>query len=368
VKNSNQKNNCYTIDFEFIPTAKKPIEREKLDTLVQTGTNITRKPPLELSGLGSDINNKSVLNARAKRKLVTNKVVLALIEVAKKKGDSEMEKTLRNTYYCLHKVVVSDNKLYGHYCGNRICTVCTSIRKARMINKYLPLLQCWEKPHLVTLTTKSCYAKGLNSRMRAMKRAFKKILAKCKKRHQRGKGPKLVGIKSLECNFNATNRTYNPHYHVIVPTWEVAIYLKREWMKLWTKNFTNGWAQDIRPIKNNEEGLIEVVKYGSKIFTEQDPNKKKTKKTNRYVYISALYNILNSMKGLRLFDRFGFETQKDKIQKVNHSSKITNYDELSYCPEIMDWVNDETGETLSDFTPDWELQNLINHRIDTTLQ
>ena len=51
-------------------------------------------------------------------------------------------------------------------------------------------------------------------------------------------------------------------------------------------------------------GLIEVVKYGSKIFTEPDPNKKNRKKITRYVYISALYNILSAMRNIHLFDRF----------------------------------------------------------------
>jgi plasmid rolling circle replication initiator protein Rep len=64
--------------------------------------------------------------------------------------------------------------------------------------------------------------------MKAMKRAFKRILTKCNKRHQREKGPKIIGIKSLECNFNPERRTYNPHYHVIVPNWEIAILIKRE--------------------------------------------------------------------------------------------------------------------------------------------
>ena len=94
-----------------------------------------------------------------------------------------------------------------------------------------------------------------------MKRAFRIINARIKKRNQRGKGPKIMGIKSLECNFNPKTRTYNPHYHLIVPSWEVAILLKKEWMQLWTKRFTNGWAQDIRKIENNIDGLIEVVKY-----------------------------------------------------------------------------------------------------------
>ena len=173
-----------------------------LDTLAQSGTTFTGKPSLEISGIGSDISNKSVLMSRAKKKLITQKVVLSLIDIAKKKGNKIMEKTFWNTYHCLNNVVVSNNRLYGRYCGNRICTFCTAIRKAKLMNHYLPILQSWEKPYLVTLTVRSCYAKDLDSRMCAMKRAFRKILAKCKKRHQRGQGPKLVGIKSLEYNFS----------------------------------------------------------------------------------------------------------------------------------------------------------------------
>jgi hypothetical protein len=67
-------------------------------------------------------------------------------------------------------------------------------------------------------------------------------------------------------------------------------------LKLWPKKYVNGWAQDIRKITNNIEGLIEVVKYGSKIFTESDPNNKNRKKVTRVVYISALYNIISAMK------------------------------------------------------------------------
>lgn len=81
-------------------------------------------------------------------------------------------------------------------------------------------------------------------------------------------------------------------------------------MKLWTKRYTNGWGQDIRKITNNIEGLIEVVKYGSKIFTEPAPNKKNRKKVTRYVYISALYNILLAMRNIHLFDRFDLTFQK----------------------------------------------------------
>jgi plasmid rolling circle replication initiator protein Rep len=31
-----------------------------------------------------------------------------------------------------------------------------------------------------------------------------------------------MGIKSLECNFNPKTRTYNAHFHFIVPSKEIA--------------------------------------------------------------------------------------------------------------------------------------------------
>lgn len=118
--------------------------------------------PLELYGTGSDIKDQSVLFNKAKRKLVTRQVARELITIAQRGGDKEMEKSLWNTYYCLNDIVVSDQKIYGSYCKNRICSTCKSIRKAEIIKKYLPVIETWINPQLVTLTAKFCYAKTLN--------------------------------------------------------------------------------------------------------------------------------------------------------------------------------------------------------------
>ena len=45
--------------------------------------------------------------------------------------------------------------------------------------------------------------------------AFRIIRERFKKQYQRGNGPKLLGIKSLEFNFNPAQRTYNPHFDAI---------------------------------------------------------------------------------------------------------------------------------------------------------
>jgi len=338
-----------------------------LDTLGKLGTKGNVKIPVELSGKGSEISDTNMLSRKAKKKLVTNKVVLPLIDYAKKKGDQDMVQSLWNTYHCSEQLFLSNNKLHATYCRNRICAICNSNRKAEMINNYFPIVQDWPDPRFITLTAKSCPAYYLKSRMKSTKRAFHKIANRMKKRHQRGCGPQLIAIKSLECNFNPSKRTYNPHFHILVPSKELAEILEREWLKTWTAKYTSNKAQKIRKVEDRGRDLIELIKYGSKILTEPAPNRNvKQKKITRRVYIAALYNILRAMRGLKLTDIYGFDLPKSK-EKTN--PVITNeYDELFYDTEIMDWVNNDTGDLLSNYDPDPELLNILTNNIDFDLQ
>ena len=47
---------------------------------------------------------------------------------------------------------------------------------------------------------------------------------------------------------------------------------------------------------------------------------------------------------------------------------MASYYELSYQSDIMDWINEETGETLSGYTPTPELISILNNRIDINLE
>ncbi|MBN2639420.1 MAG: protein rep [Bacteroidales bacterium] len=354
------------IDFERVPSVKKSFRQSSLDTLGQLGTTKKMKIPLELIGRGTDASDNQTLRRKAKKKLVTNKVVLPLIDYARSKGNEDMVRSLWNTYHCQERLILSENIMHGVYCKNRICTVCNGNRKAEMINKYLPIVETWSDPHFITLTAKSCFANQLYDRMRNTKRAFKIIADIIKKRHQRGKGPKLVAIKSLECNFNPYKRTYNPHFHILVPSIEVAEIVLQEWLRTWTGKYAQLIAQKIRKVEDRERDLIEVVKYGSKILTEPNPNNKiERRKITRRVYIAALYNILRAMRGLRLTDTYGFELPKSKTK--TKSVTVFDYDELSYDMEMMDWVNEDTGETLSNYEPDPELLHILNKNIETEL-
>ena len=94
-----------------------------------------------VTGNGADLNNKEIMQNRARRKLITQRRALSLIDVAKQKGSTQTDLVpFWNAYNCLGKLITSENKVYGRYCKTRFCTVCCAIRKAEIINKYQPVI------------------------------------------------------------------------------------------------------------------------------------------------------------------------------------------------------------------------------------
>ena len=342
-----------------------------LNTLAQTGTEICKEtavmPATIVVGQGSPLGDNKVLKGRAKRKCITQKSVLSLKDIAANRENHDMVKSLWNTYHCQNRLVSHEGMYYGKYCKNRFCTLCCSIRKADIINRYLPVMQGWEKPYFITLTIKACTQASLKKMMYAIVRGFRIILNRCNKRAQRGQGIQLKGIRSLECNFNPAKLTYNPHLHLTVESKEVAETILKEWLQLWTPKFARLPAQYIRPVSNLESDLTETIKYGSKIFTEPDANKKSKTENIRFIYAKAHCNIIEAMKGLRLFDRFGFNTPK--IQRDRPGARVVNnFSEWVYVPEFHDWLNTETEQTLSGYSPMPETRYLLENCIDAELE
>jgi hypothetical protein len=320
-----------------------------------------------LHGKGADLTNPKAVQRRAKCKLITQTIILKLIDVAKEKGAKDRVKAYWNTYHCQNRIITSNGRMHASLCRNRFCTYCSGIKKAEMINKYLPVLQTWKKSCFMTLTVKAVPAYLLAKRVRNIKRAFAKIYTKLKKQGQRGTGIKLMGIKAIECNFNPVAKTYNPHIHLIVPDRKTAELLRKEWLALWTPKFAGSRSQHIRSVKNNEKDLIEVIKYETKVFTEPDGKKSKGKKGSAVIYIKALDNIHAALKGIRLLDRFGFNAPK--AEKGKAGSRLTeDYMHWQYDLKSRDWLNEEHESTLTAFTPEAQLETILEMNIDTDLE
>ena len=343
----------------------KPSEKGFFNTLAQSATNYPYDTPVVLIGNGSEINDNRTASGRTKRKLITNAMILSLIDIAKELGDYEAVKQYWNIYHCQTSLISSGGKVYGAYCKNRICTVCSANRKADIINRYLPVLKTWDDAQFVTITIKSCSAKLLKYYLEGMLRTFRKINKRQNKRHERGTGIKLVGIRSLECNFNPKKKTYNPHFHIIVQTKEMAELIIYEWLKTINNKKTRHVSpkgQDISRITNHEKVLIEIIKYGSKIFTEPDLIKEKT--GNEKIYAKALHNILQAMKGERIFDRFGFNLPKTPERPQPNLKVATKYERWTYEADRGNWINNYTKETLTNYVVPFELLEMLAFHID----
>lgn len=336
-------------------------------TLGENGTTKPGQKAVLVSGKGTDLSNNEALQGRAKRKLITQSMALNLMDVAKEKGEDKKLKSLWNTYYCQSEVISANGRMYGRYCKNRFCTLCSSIRKAEIINRYYPVIEQWEQPYFVTLTVKACTGQKLKLMVSKILQGFQRIKDRHKKNYLRGKGIKLMGVKSLECNFNPAKKTYNPHLHLIVANKEIAEILIQDWLKLWTPRFAQRQAQDMRKIFNAETGLIEIIKYGSKIFTEPDI-KKKGESSSYQIYVSALDNILTAMKGKRIFERFGFNGEKKEVFETAEPRPVTIYNEWEFNPALSDWQDVNSAEVLTGFKPKSQLSAILANCIDSTSQ
>lgn len=323
--------------------------------------------PIHIPGQGSDLGEVKTVFAKARRKLITSTLAVRLAEVAEMKGDKEILKSIWNTFHCQNQLVVADGRSYGKNCKNRFCTVCCGIKKADIINHYGADIQNWHEPYLVTLTGRSVGASSLKKRMADMLRGFKILLERHKKRHQRGKGIKWVGIKSLECNFNPEKKTYNPHFHLIVPDKETAEQIIQEWLTLLTKKFALRCAQDMRKVDSLDRALIEVIKYSTKVFTEPSENEPDSGKRTYKIYIRAMYNIIKAMKGFRIFERFGFNASKRKSDRIKHIKVAQTYDKWGYDVSQFNWVNND-GETLTDYWPRPELLHMLENGFDVIME
>lgn len=124
----------------------------------------------------------------------------------------------------------------------------------------------------------------------------------------------------------------------------------------------NKKGQRIDKIDNIETQLVEVVKYGVKVFT--DPEGKKKLNRNAKVYARAFYNIINAMRGHRLFASIGFSLPKIDKEDRQPALVVEEYEEWLYMPDFHNWQHSDSELTLFGYIPDDVLQEMLAHNID----
>jgi len=332
------------------------------NTLGESGTTQLNTHTETVYGTGCNVQSEKARKRRGKTKYVGSQLAKALADVAREENDLKFLKQCFNGYFCLHDVVIKNWIIYGKYCKTRFCPTCNGIRKAEMIKRYHPVLKEWSEPCFLTLTTRSIPAKKLEDRIARQKEVFNRIIDKYEKRHKRKTGIKLIGLRSHESNFNPQELTYNPHFHIITPNYEIAKTLNIEWLKAWGKKASH-MGQKIDRVKDVELHLIETIKYGAKIFT--DPEMKKGMEGKKYmIFARAYYNILRAFESKHLLSSFGFKLPTETEKKETEKKELKNTSRLIYLPEINDWINPETGSLLTGYAPNDELKKIMSN-IDT---
>ena len=350
-------------------------ERSSLDTLAERGTQHSDKYNSEnvhrLIGNGT---SKESMVKRPTKKLIDQSTALALVDVAKANGDTKMIQKYWNTWHCFNRIKTDGKKAYGSYCKNRICSVCNANRKAKMINQYKPIIEKWKKPYFVTLTRKTVNKYLLLATIKDNDAKFERIVNRIQKRHQRGKGPKFIALRSKECNFNPLTSKYNPHYHLLVPDWTTAKLLIDEWLIEQNKGLpkdsksliANNAGQDITKVTDLNHHLVEIIKYSTKIMTDPDMKKGKNKTKLPIIYAAALHEIHKALGETNVISKYGFKLLQSEYEAKEKTVSDHQVKCWSYKPTERQYIEESTAEVMymEKHLPKPEIEYLVSERID----
>lgn len=310
-----------------------------LDTLEQLGT-ITAQ---------TSISDNQRLKKRARRKYLNTSLSLALVRASEQNAKGELTNQYWQTYHCA-KVLRGDGtgKIVGRYCGKRWCMVCNAIRAAQNTATYAPIIDTWQDVYFVTLTVPNVSGDELREAISGMFRTFTRIKDRLRKRGQRG-GQRFKGLRKLETTYNPIFDDYHPHFHVLVEGKEVAEDLLSAWLDTYPEAVRK--AQDIR--KADEGAKTELFKYFTKVLT-------KTPDGETAIYADAMDIIFNAVSGMRIFQPFGFKAAKEMTEAGTFEINQADVNQVfEWQDEIHDWVDTETGELLTDYTPGDKFRKVV---------
>lgn len=274
---------------------------------------------------------------RAKAKYLTNAYTIQLAGLK-----SPLQKSYNNTVFgCSNLLIQSGNIIKGGYCGNRWCIVCNRIRTAKLINGYKEPLKKLKDKQFVTLTIPNVDRRILRLTIKNMIHEFQNI----RKYFHKNK-IKFIGVRKFECTYNPKRNDYHPHFHLIVEGKDVAEKLVYEWLKRYTK--AKREAQDIKPC--NDGSLMELFKYFTKFISDKK------------IYVRALDNVFVAIRGLRVYQPFGIRKVNEEIKEIQTQiiEDLVKAEKLWVWKE-NDWIDEQTGECLTGYTPDDTMKELIEN-------
>lgn len=317
------------INKAIINTTIKPIAETnfKSHILAFINTNDNIPPPIPIK---EEIQlNKAVKIEEEKEKIADEieNIINPYVQEAVKKKREQLE-TLDNfkgTLIDLDKIkncavdltIPNTSKPIIHYCNNRFCPVCSSIKagkNADIIKKVLTKSRENKKVLLYgTFTTKNVTANNLITEIEKINTAFTKTLTVPKKLKDN-----IVGyVKKLEIKFNESRNDYNVHIHTAIAVINhyknhISIDEYHEYFKRYTKD-NDIIKPDIKVIGKTDKDITKVANYLAKEDLIQ----------NLFFTDEVSDNIYNAVKNKRLLEFcLSFRELKKEVENTLTINKV----------------------------------------------
>lgn len=284
-------------------------------------------------------------------KYFTRLYILPLVDIR-----SPLSKSYWKTYHCASEITTVGNQVLTKHCKLKYCIVCSRKRCVELIHSYKPVIDTWADKQLLTLTLRNVPAQYLRSTIDLMHKQIRDAKNTINKtRKQQGLEP-LRYVGHFETTHNADFDDYHPHMHIIVSSYADGSELLAQWLKRFKATDADKKAQDLTPA--NESSVRELFKYFTKIIS--------SKKGNRVISVRGLDTIFQAAQGKRTFFASGVTAIKNK--KVSDIHEVLNELDLELEENIIkhfeydhssaNYVNKDTGEALTDYTPTENLKTL----------
>lgn len=299
---------------------------------------------------------------RARAKFVTTEVVSRLV-----KQPSPLENSYKTTLRCSGHLTEASGKLSGLYCGQRWCLVCSRIRTARCIAGYLPTLEAMPNKWFVTLTRRNCAAYRLKDVIRTMIKDAANIHRVLKEKQKL----RYSSLRKIECTYSEKRRDFHPHFHFIFSSEASARAFLAAWLRRYPDLLPTGRknpngaslvGQDIRPADNNS--CLELFKYFTKVISK-DP-----KETDYRIHIKALDTMYIAMRGVRVFQPSGaVKLVSEELEELQAEAIERNQlAAWSWLNSSADWINKETGELLTGYSPSTAVKEIASHIVENDIE
>lgn len=245
----------------------------------------------------------------------------------------------------------------ANFCRDRLCPMCMYRRSQKMFSQNMSVYQKIKADHpqyrqlFLTLTVPNVHLWQLKETLQAMSDSWNRF-----RNHRAVKREPIVGFcKKLEITYNKHERTYHPHYHVMltVDGWASPI---QEYVKWWSASVQLGrqLVCYIESVSGDAKSVAEMSKYMTKSDDVMDSIQTEEQ---WFMYRAAIFAVREMTYGgiWRVYRReFGFVDIED--DDLTDTEVVTHSEEPIYW---LQWLHSDGCYVVIDVTFEYCLGDLI---------